>query len=122
MRVDMTVHLRYMTLDCRDSARLARFWSAALGWRLDADEEWGAVLEPPDGGLPGLYLQPVPEPKAGKNRLHLDLWVDDLEAERERLLELGAREQSRSHSEDGRPFSIMGDPEDNEFCVVARPS
>ncbi len=110
--------LRYLTLDCSDSARLAAFWSAALGWPILADEEWGAVVGGSEPGRPGLYLQPVPEPKVGKNRMHLDIWTADYEPERDRLIGLGATEVRRATSDDGRPFSVMADPEGNEFCVA----
>jgi hypothetical protein len=72
----MNVALRFITLDYLSSSRLAGFWAAALGSAVVADEEWGAVVQSADLTVPGLYLQPVPEPKSTKNRMHLDLWVD----------------------------------------------
>lgn len=71
------------------------------------------------GGLHHLTLQRVAEPKGTKNRAHLDLFVDDLDAEVARLVELGAsvREEHHGHFR----TSVLADPEGNEFCVVLNP-
>ena len=45
------------------------FWAAVLGWAVVYDEADGALVADSAGGYPQLYLQPVPEPKAGKNRV-----------------------------------------------------
>jgi hypothetical protein len=119
---------------------MARFWSAALGYRIDPD---GQHLRPPPEAGPhalSLWLQPVAEPTPGKNRGHPDLVpVDsDADAEVERLLALGAR-----HADVGQSgtegFVVLADPErvlrhpqgtlacgpgisepsqGNEFCVL----
>ncbi|MGA9870544.1 MAG: VOC family protein [Rhodococcus sp. (in: high G+C Gram-positive bacteria)] len=49
------------------------------------------ALVSPNGGLHHLTLQSVEEPKAGRNRVHLDIFVDDLDSEMLRLADLGAR-------------------------------
>jgi predicted enzyme related to lactoylglutathione lyase len=60
----------------------------------------------------------VPEPKQAKNRMHLDLWVADIEAEAQRLVRLGARRQSVKPVEElGSRWIVMADPEGNEFCL-----
>ncbi len=91
MRIDAIV------FDCEDAAPLARFWAAALGWRMapyDADEldrlsakgiddpenDPSVMVEPPDDeppGLPVLFFTEVPEAKAGKNRVHVDVVADE---------------------------------------------
>jgi len=110
-----------LVLDCRDPVRLARFWAQALGYRQTSFEEPYLALEPPDPGNPELLLQRVPEPKTGKNRMHLDMRVDHLEAERERLLSLGASQLSDEIVEGGFRWYVMADPEGNEFCVIKEP-
>jgi predicted enzyme related to lactoylglutathione lyase len=63
-------------------------------------------------------LQRVPEPKAAKNRMHLDIHVADIDAEAARLETLGARRVSRSPCEEsGTRWHLMADPEGNELCV-----
>jgi len=109
--------LRYVTIDCSDSARLAQFWAAALGWLVVYGQSDGALVADANAGYPQLYLQPVPEPKTGKNRAHLDLEADDLESELDRLCALGAVVISRRSSPDGAKSAVMGDPEGNEFCI-----
>jgi hypothetical protein len=106
-----------LTLDCNDLEILATFWSAALHYdRSLPDLEGYVALEPPAGeGIP-LTLQRVPEPKLTKNRLHLDLLVEDVEAEVNRLLRLGAR-RLEDHVDYGTHWSVLADPESNEFCV-----
>jgi hypothetical protein len=54
----------------------------------------------------------VPEPKAAKNRVHVDLASKDPEGEIARLKELGARELARFPA-----WTVMADPEGNEFCI-----
>ena len=107
-----------LVLDCSDPEQLMGFWQEALGYRVHYSEPSLAVLVPQDGNASPLLLQRVPEPKAGKNRMHVDIVTRDVEAEVERLSMLGAR---RLH--DGvRTFGptswvTMADPENNEFCV-----
>src|SRR4051794_24155201 len=82
-----------IVLDCADLDRSAAFWSGALGYAGPPAGTPGPYrqLLPADGDGPELLLQQVPEPKTGKNRLHLDLRVPDLEDEVARLIALGAR-------------------------------
>jgi hypothetical protein len=79
-----------LVLDCAETKRLAQFWRQALGYREHYSEANLAVLVPKEGIASPLLLQGVPEPKAGKNRMHLDIVVDNLEAEIHRLQALGA--------------------------------
>ena len=109
--------LRHVTIDCSDSSRLAQFWAAALGWSVAHDQGDGALLTDANAGYPQLYLQPVPEPKTGKNRAHVDLEAGDFENEVERLCALGAVVISRRSSPDGARSAVMEDPEGNEFCM-----
>ncbi len=69
----------------------------------------------PEGGL-SLGLQRVPEPRAGKNRVHIDLGAEDREQEVKRLVALGATEQAQ-HEVPGFAWTVLSDPEGNEFCV-----
>jgi hypothetical protein len=65
-----------------------------------------------------LLFQRVPEPKTGKNRLHLDLHPGEgrREAEVARLRALGAS-VLREVREPAGQWVLMADPEGNEFCV-----
>ena len=108
-----------VVLDCADPKALAEFWAPALGYR-DAgwEHEPYVVLRGESGtGAPFLLLQRVAEPKVDKNRLHIDVYAVDIEAEADRLVALGATRTSEPFDEHGAKWIVMADPEGNEFCV-----
>lgn len=140
-----------LTIDANDPALLARFWSRALGYqpappdepdttwyahyraRLGGEQAFADRLFDPAGRKPPIWFQQVPESKAGKNRLHLDLYptardsslpmrrrIEIVEAKVAELVGLGASVERRTRHDDlGDPiyFVVMHDPEGNEFCV-----
>ena len=107
-----------LVLDCADPAKLADFWREALGYRDYYVDNTMAVLVPGEGNASPLILQGVPEPKAGKNRMHLDIVVENIEPEIERLVALGARRLDEGVQNLGDTQWVrMSDPEHNEFCV-----
>jgi predicted enzyme related to lactoylglutathione lyase len=110
-----------LVLDCADLERQVQFWTAAFDYR-HVDTEGGyALLVPADDAGPRLVLQLVPEPKTVKNRFHLDIRVDDIEAEAARLVALGAtRRRDEPFEELGERWITMADPEGNELCVCSR--
>jgi predicted enzyme related to lactoylglutathione lyase len=113
-----------VVLDCADLDRSAEFWSGALCYAGPPPGTPGPYrqLLPADGDGLELLLQQVPEEKAGKNRVHLDLRVPDLDAELERLLALGARHTTGTPvEEDGWTWYVLADPDGNEFCVLHPP-
>lgn len=138
-----------VTFDAADPKALSVFWAHALGYVNDDPPAgfttWEEALEalgvpserrnsasaihhPEDGG-PRVFFQQVPEAKAGKNRVHLDVRAapgldgDErmaaLEAECVRLVGLGATRVSRFEPEPpmSAGFIVMQDPEGNEFCL-----
>jgi catechol 2,3-dioxygenase-like lactoylglutathione lyase family enzyme len=108
-----------VAIDCTDPEPLVRFWTAALGTTVRSREPDWISLEPSVPGGPHLAFQVVPEPKVTKNRLHLDLDVDDLAVATTSAEALGATRIGGVVSEDGDTFQVMGDPAGNEFCLVA---
>jgi predicted enzyme related to lactoylglutathione lyase len=121
----MTSVLDTLTFDCADPVRLADFWAASLGWEVgDVDDEDAFVSPagtPDDTPWQGLLFQKVPEGKVVKNRLHLDLRPEDsMAAEVERSVALGATVQARVDVE-GSFWTVMLDPEGNEFCILRGP-
>jgi hypothetical protein len=106
-----------VVIDCNDFDRMLAFWRAALGYEAGPVKNGFVVMKDPGRQGVAVSLQTVPEPRAGKNRLHLDLFAKDEEAESARLVGLGARRVRKS----GDPedvYVVMADPEGNEFCVV----
>jgi predicted enzyme related to lactoylglutathione lyase len=107
-----------LVLDCKEPARLAVFWREALDYRDHYTDATLSVLVPREGSGSPLLLQAVPEPKAGKNRMHIDIVAADIETEVGRLQELGARRIDKGvQSFEGTHWVRMSDPEQNEFCV-----
>jgi hypothetical protein len=107
-----------LVLDCANPSTLAAFWREALDYREYFTDTSFVVLVPKHGLASPLVLQGVPEPKAGKNRMHLDIVVDDIEPEIARLQALGAqRLDDGVHSFGDTRWVRMADPEHNEFCV-----
>ena len=138
-----------ITFDCGDPAALCSFWVEVLGYTMQPPppgfETWEAFLEsigvpeeqrntrsaalPKDGDGPRIFFQQVPEGKAAKNRVHLDVRAAPnlendqrmaaLEAESERLVALGATRLKRFEPEPGLGLGhiVMQDPEGNEFCL-----
>lgn len=112
-----------VTIDCVDVPVAAAFWKAALGYDEPVPYTEGAQfhgLLSPGGGLHHLTLQKVNEPRAGKNRVHLDIFVDDLDADYQRLIGLGARPLADHNDEGGYRTMVLADPLGNEFCLVQR--
>lgn len=126
----MTVKIACVTFDCTDALVVGRFWSTAVGRPLDEGSDsgfasmgfagrrdhrgWGQV-EPADE--PTWIFAQVPEAKAGKNRLHLDVVAPDVEAEIARLVDLGATRVA-DRDEYGYTWTLMADPEGNEFDIA----
>ncbi|GAA1197091.1 VOC family protein [Prauserella alba] len=138
-----------ITIDAADPETLGTFWADVLGYRqMDPpgghatwnealaamgvpEERWNdanAIVDP-DGEGPRIFLQRVPEEKAGKNRLHIDVRAAPelegeprmaaLEDEARRLTALGAKRLERFEPAPplGSGWIVMADPEGNEFCL-----
>jgi Glyoxalase-like domain len=112
------VSLRFecTVVDCNDAKRVGQFWADLLEKPLGSDEEgtehW--VDFGPEGR--DLLFLTVPEAKAAKNRLHIDLRPDDQAAEVERALSLGAHHVDIGQGK--QTWVVLADPEGNEFCIL----
>jgi hypothetical protein len=107
-------------VDCSDLDKATEFWASAL----DATEEPVAPqsrhvyrqLRLPDSEI-RILLQHTDDEKASKERMHLDIETDDVEAEVKRLEELGATRWDHQQAR-GFEFWVLRDPWGNEFCVL----
>jgi predicted enzyme related to lactoylglutathione lyase len=113
----MAVHgIDEIVVDCADPATLVEFWAKVFGVpALVRNAEW-AYVDVPNGTR--VAFQRVPEPKSGKNRVHLDVAVDDIELETDRVLASGATRVGDVQTDEQGRFQVMRDPEGNEFCLV----
>ncbi len=113
----MRTRIHSITFDCGDAAALARFWAEVLGRPVDEGASEFFARLPAAEDEPMLMFIQVPEGKAAKNRLHLDIDSNDLAADIDRLVGLGAvldyeRDQWGVH------WATLTDPEGNEFCIA----
>jgi len=118
---DAIGRLHWIVIDTVDPARIAPFWCALLGVR---ERGWFGddyLMLTADAGAPPVAFQRVPEPKAVKNRLHVDLAVDDLDGAFAKIVALGGSAVSDIlEMPGGYRWRVMADPERNEFCIVPR--
>jgi Glyoxalase-like domain len=117
----VAVRIGNVAFDCGDVLKVASFWSAVLDRPLDdGGGEAFASIGGTDGERrePAWYFNRVREPKQAKNRVHLDL-VDPDPAAVDRLVELGATVVG-THRIAGQRWTVMQDPEGNEFCIAAK--
>lgn len=126
-----------VSFDAQHPEQLLRFWCEVLGYELeplhpaaraeleamgidpDSSGRMFAAAVDPAGAGPRLLAQQVPEGKTAKNRLHLDVRVGAAgrAAEVARLVALGATEHG-SFDEHGSSWTVLTDPEGNEFCLT----
>ena len=106
-----------VVVDAQDPARLSRWWAEVLGYRILAEDQNDVIVGQAEKVYPILYFSRTTAEKSGKNRLHIDLSPVDREAEVERLVNMGARHVDIGHG-DGRSWTVLADPEGNEFCVL----
>jgi catechol 2,3-dioxygenase-like lactoylglutathione lyase family enzyme len=112
----MTLYIGSTVVNSHDIERGIAFWTAALGYVVRGRSEDFAVLTDPNRRWSNLSLQYTEEVKVGRNRVHIDLYTDDRDAEVERLIGLGATRIPWEYDE-GDVHIVLADPDGNEFCV-----
>jgi len=113
----VTSRIAVIAIDAQQPRVVADFWCAVLGWEVSEVDQDGVSIAPPDRAWPAIDVFAVPERKAVKNRLHLDLRADGSSTDKElqRLLSLGchdhlvmigARARMRPYRRGPRPNSL----------------
>jgi hypothetical protein len=121
----VTSRIAALVIDANDPGRVADFWCAVLGWTVLEQDSDGVSIGPggpgPGTGELTIDVVRVPESKAVKNRLHLDVRADGSTRDDElaRLLALGARRVDVGQGPDVS-WVVLADPEGNEFCLLQR--
>jgi hypothetical protein len=93
---------------------IARWWAEVLGADASQDESGDCYLENvPGAPFEFIVFGSVPEPKTVKNRVHIDVTTDDVDA----LVAHGAR-VVRAKGDGGLGWTILADPDGNEFCAM----
>ena len=105
-----------VVVDSTDPSAVAQWWHGVLGGELGGNEEkgWAWLDQLPGVPFENIVFVRVPEPKTGKNRIHLDVEVDDVQP----LLDHGAT--VLREPDDDISWHVLADPEGNEFCAFAR--
>ena len=122
----MTAFISHTTVDCANAYELSEWWKPVLGYVDIADDpnepghEECMILDP-ETGHQVLFIE-VPDPKAGKNRLHFDLRPRSATRDEE-LATLVAHGASvvadlRGKYGPGSGWVVLADPEGNEFCIL----
>lgn len=103
-------------IDCTDLDAMSTFWCEAL--RLEEKARYPSYIwmSRLSQSGPALALQKVPEPRQGKNRIHLDIAAADPAAFAAHIIDIGGSKVA-DHAHDGFKWSVLADPEGNEFCV-----
>jgi predicted enzyme related to lactoylglutathione lyase len=121
----MVSRISHTTIDALDAFAQSRFWAEVLGWVENPDdpnltEHPECMIFARDGSARMLFIQ-VPDAKALKNRVHLDIQAIDgsREEEMERVTRLGASLADDLRRDDGKGWVVMVDPEGNEFCILS---
>jgi predicted enzyme related to lactoylglutathione lyase len=117
----MNLTMGGITIDCAEPRVLAEFWTKALDLEIVFDAE-GYFVQLAEAGKPEqpyLGLQKVSESRTGKNRVHIDFATEDRAGEVARLVSLGAT-KGEDHDVPGLSWTVLRDPEGNEFCVGSR--
>ena len=115
-----------LCLDARDHQAVADWWCAALGYvrRPSAearDPSWPVPIEDPAGAGPLIWVNPAPEPKIVKNRMHLDVVGDSAALQAAGATLVRARDDVEQSDHDAGLISwdVLADPEGNEVCCFA---
>lgn len=113
----MIGRVSFLTIDANDPARLAAFWCEVLGTHVveTSDEGRFVFLAVANGYI--LSFQRVPEQKSVKNRVHLDIRVEDLGTATDAVLGLDGTWDGNERALDDARWRTLADPEGNEFDV-----
>lgn len=112
-----------IVIDCRAPQTLSSFWQALVGGEIDprtAITDWVSLRNVPPLGY--LSFQQVPGERSVKNRVHIDLDVDDIEEAVASAVGMGATAFGDVVDEGTGLLQVMLDPEGNEFCFIRRRS
>ena len=116
----MKISGKVVVLDAADISAVSSFWAGLLGGTVVADDDWHSI-EVDGEWLLAVQLAPnhVPPdwPDGAQQQIHIDLWVDDLEAAHEEAISLGARLlKSADDLEASEGFQVYADPAGHPFC------
>jgi hypothetical protein len=103
----------YDTRDLDSAKAISTWWAEVLGAKArdQHDRGFSYTEQVPGAPFECLVFVQVPEPKTVKNRVHIDVTTDDLDA----LVAKGAT--LLRPQDDEIAWNVMADPDGNEFCA-----
>lgn len=117
----MRLHHQVVVFDAAELTTESTFWAGVLGGTVDAEDDWHMVLV---DGKPRVGVQLAPDhvppewPDGNAQQIHLDLWVDDIDAAHKEVMSLGARLlKAAAESESADNFQVYADPAGHPFCL-----
>lgn len=112
--------LTEVVIDAEDPQVLAAWWAEVLGWQTVEADETGVEIGPATAPSQRWVFVPVPEAKAGNNRIHLDVNPSgcDQAEELSQLRSLGAVDADVGQGD--QTWHVLRDPEGNEICPLRR--
>lgn len=119
----MRITRKIIVLDAADLEAESSFWSALLGGKADAEDDWHTVYDADGRSYLGIQLAPDHVPPTWpegpqKQQIHLDLYVEDIAAAHEEALALGARLlQPAGDLDAAEGFQVYADPAGHPFCL-----
>jgi hypothetical protein len=98
-----------LVVDSADPVRIGQWWADAFGVELKHEEgkDWTWLEDVPGMPFEAWVFGVVPEPKTVKNRMHWDVYGDVAAFE----------ERGATRLWDMPRWTVLADPEGNEFCV-----
>lgn len=119
----MRINHQVVVFDAADLSTESSFWAGLLGGTVDAEDDWHMVFV---DGKPRVGVQLAPDHVAPDwphgtppQQIHLDLWVDDIEAAHDEVISLGAKllKLAAAGSESPDNYQVYADPAGHPFCL-----
>ena len=116
----MRFHRRIMVLDAADTTTVGSFWAEVLETQVHGDHEWLSLTTEDGWEMAIQYApdhQPPQWPDGAAQQIHLDLYVDDMDAAHQHVMAAGARwlQEERAYGDGG--FAVYADPAGHPFCL-----
>lgn len=117
------IRFQVVAFDAAELEPESTFWAAVLGGTVDVDDDWHMVIDA--GGTPRIGVQLAPDhvppdwpDGSPPQQVHLDLWVDDLQAAHDEVVALGARLlQAADDLDADKGWQVYADPAGHPFCL-----
>jgi predicted enzyme related to lactoylglutathione lyase len=118
----MRINHQVVVFDAADLSAESRFWAGVLGGTVDAEDDWHMVFV---DGAPRVGVQLAPDhvapgwPHGSPQQIHLDLWVEDIDAAHQEVMSLGATllQPAGGGESDADDFQVYADPAGHPFCL-----